>query len=48
MTEKPKSNNGNNIQKPNIPDQTRGQNPYSAPQKPIAPTPPAQTVKPKK
>jgi hypothetical protein len=45
MTDKPKQNNGNNIQKPNVPDQTRGQNPYSPPQKPVAPPPP---IKPKK
>lgn len=48
MIDKQKSNHGNNnIQKPNSPDQTRGQNPYSAPQKPTAPTPP-NTAKPKK
>jgi len=46
MTDKPKSNNGNNIQKPSVPDQTRGKNPSSSPQKPLAPTPPVS--KPKK
>jgi len=48
MTDKPNSNTGNNVQKPNIPDQTRGQNPNSAPPKPNAPTASPQTTKPKK
>jgi len=39
MTDKPKSNSGNSIQRPNGPDQTRGQVPYSAPPRPQAPQP---------
>jgi hypothetical protein len=46
MTKEPKSN-GSNIQKPKFPDQTRGQNPHTPPQKPTPPPPP-QTSKPKK
>ncbi len=49
MSNNPKSNNGGDVTKPNLPGQTRGQNPYSAPQKPVTPTPPStQTAKPKK
>lgn len=44
MTDKPKPNQGGNIQKPNVPNQTRGQNPTSAPPKPAMPTP---LIKPK-
>ena len=46
MSDKPKSNKGNNIQKPNFPDQKRGQTPSAPPQKPKMPTPPP--AKPKK
>ena len=45
MTDKSNSNNGSSVQKPNVPDKTRGQNPSSSPQKPVTPTPP---IKPKK
>jgi hypothetical protein len=44
MTDKPKTNQGSNIQKPNVPDQTRGQSPTLAPPKPSMPAP---LVKPK-
>ncbi len=45
MTDEPKSNNGNNVPKPNVPDQTRGQNPTSPPQKPAVPSPTVKTKK---
>jgi hypothetical protein len=46
MTDKSQTNQDNQIQKPNFPDQTRGQTTNSAPPKPIVPTPPS--TKPKK
>lgn len=48
MSDKQRPNNGDNTQKPNFPDQTRGNSSSSAPVKPQAPKPPSQqTSKPK-